>query len=212
MILDTEVFRVLNKVLFGNVLCVFIKKFYLLFYPVGVSMSNLTLKEQLSALAIGGSSIEPVTTTETHKAPKKPVQKPFAKKQQASTPTIASPTKQKPAWLEHAQYGVELLKAHFPAAFKETAEIQPLKIGIKQDLVIRLGSIDNIVLNDKACMVNSLAYYVGSLFYLKKMTEGAMRIDLDGNPTSPVTADEAKYSLDCFQSKQQKKAKSQKSK
>ena len=157
-------------------------------------MSNLTLKEQLAALALSSSTASD-TSIETKKRP--------PQKKQAPT---AAPTKQKPAWLEHAQYGVELLKAHFPDAFKEMQAIQPLKIGIKQDLVIRLGSKDNIVLNDKACMVNSLAYYVGSLFYLRKVVEGAMRIDLDGNPTTAVTAEEARYSAECLQSKQQKKS------
>lgn len=157
-------------------------------------MSQLTLKEQLTALALG--SLTPSTSTETIK--KSPQKKQAPQK---------SNVKLKPAWLEHAQYGVELLKAHFPACFKEMQSIQPLKIGIKQDLVIRLGSIDNIVLNDKACMVSSLSYYVSSPSYLKNVVENATRIDLDGNPTGIVSAEEAQYSVECRQAKLQKKTK-----
>jgi sRNA-binding protein len=159
-------------------------------------MSNLTLKEQLAALALG-SSTSPVETT------KQPTQK------QSST---KSSTKQKPLWLEQAQYGVELLKAHFPGCFKEMQEIQPLKIGIKQELVIRLGSKDNIALSDKACMVSSLSYYVSAIAYLKNVVAGATRIDLDGHSAGVVTAEEAQYSVECRQAKLQKKAKPAKQK
>ncbi len=158
-------------------------------------MSNLTLKEQLEALALSSSSTPTPTPAEKAKRPQQKQAKP------------SNNVKPKPAWLEHAQYGVELLKAHFPACFKEMQEIQPLKIGIKQDLVIRLGGIDTIVLNDKACMVNSLAYYVSSASYHRNMIAGATRIDLDGNPTSLVTEEEAQYSANCRQAKFQKKAK-----
>lgn len=155
-------------------------------------MSNLTLKEQLAALALG-SSTSPVMNKN--------------KKNQDKPKQSTTNTKQKPAWLEHAQYGVELLKAYFPASFKEMQEAQPLKVGIKQDLVKRLGGMDNIVLNDKACMVSSLSYYVSSPSYHKNVVEGAIRIDLDGNAAGVVTAEEAQYSAECRKAKLQKKAK-----
>ena len=155
-------------------------------------MSNLTLKEQLAALALGSPALPSAEK----------VKKPQKKPGQAS-----GLAKQKPAWLEHAQYGVELLKAHFPACFKEIQEIQPLKIGIKQDLVIRLGSKDNIALSAQACMVSSLSYYVSSAAYHKNVIAGATRIDLDGVPAGVVTAEEAQYSADCRQAKLQKKGK-----
>jgi sRNA-binding protein len=151
-------------------------------------MNNLTLKEQLQALSLGSS---PVSTKLNEKG------KPMLKKQGQSKPS----TKQKPAWLEHAQYGVELLKAYFPLCFKEIKDIQPLKIGIKQDLVKRLAMLDNIVLGDKACMVSSLSYYVSSPAYHRSATEGAIRIDLDGAASGQVTAEEAQYSTECRKSK-----------
>lgn len=155
-------------------------------------MSNLSLKEQLQALSLASAS------TSNEKAPQH-------KKKHSPRDENNKGVKSKPAWLEHAQYGVELLKAYFPACFKEPKEVKPLKVGIKQDLVKNLGARDDIVINDKACMVNSLAYYVNSVAYHKCITEGAMRIDLDGNPAGAVTTEEATYSLECRKTKLQKK-------
>lgn len=156
-------------------------------------MSNLTLKEQLEALSLGSSHSTPAPEKNT---------KAFKK----NGPPVEQ-VKQKPAWLEQAQYGVELLRAYFPACFKEMKEIKPLKIGIKQDLVKYLSTRDDIVLGDKACMVSSLAYYVSSAAYHRNVIEGSTRIDLEGNAAGLVTAEEAQYSLECRKSKLQKKNK-----
>lgn len=153
-------------------------------------MSNLTLKEQLQALSLGTEVLPP---------PEKNKQKPR---------TSPEHLKQKPTWLEHAQYGVELLRAYFPDCFKDMKEIKPLKIGIKQDLVKALSVREDIVLGDKACMVSSLAYYVGSISYHKTMIEGAARIDLQGNPSGTVTKEEALHAIECRKTKLSKKNKS----
>lgn len=158
-------------------------------------MSNLSLKEQLQSLAIGASTSDD-----------KEKQK-FKKRHQPATSSGAkAAAKQKPQWLEQAQYGVELLKAYFPNCFKEIKEIQPLKIGIKQDLVKSLSTLNDIVVGDKACMVNSLAYYVNSPAYHKSVVPGASRIDLEGNVSGIVTAEEATYSMERRKAKIQKKA------
>lgn len=156
-------------------------------------MSNASLKEQLESLGL--SSITPNGKSATSKAP---IKKPLTEKK---TKTKSM----KPAWLEQAQYGVELLKAYFPDCFKELKEIQPLKIGIKQDLVKYLSTREDIVIGDKACMVNSLAYYVNSPSYHKQMVAGATRIDLQGQAASVVTSEEANYSLECRKAKLEKK-------
>lgn len=153
-------------------------------------MSNPSLKDQLKALSLGFSSALPAGEKHKHKR---------------SMPPKEKVAKSKPAWLEHAQYGVELLKAHFPSCFKELKEIQPLKIGIKQDLVKHLSTREDITLSDKACMVNSLAYYVNSIAYHKSMIIGATRIDLAGQPASVVSPEEASYSAECRKAKLQKK-------
>lgn len=152
-------------------------------------MSNPSLKEQLQALSL----VAPAATVKEKQKPKKQHQP-------------AGANKQKPQWLEQAQYGVELLKAYFPQCFKDIKETQPLKIGIKQDLVKRLSTLNDIVVGDKACMVNSLAYYVNSPAYHKSVVSGATRIDLDGAAAGTVTAEEANYSLERRKAKIQKKA------
>lgn len=155
-------------------------------------MSNASLKEQLQALSL-------VSNASDKKSPKN---KPHSS---SSEKRSAKPAKTKPQWLEHAQYGVELLKAFYPNCFREMKDIQPLKIGIKQDLVKALSLREDIVVGDKALMVSSLSYYVNSPSYHKMMVEGINRIDLDGNPVAPVTAEEAKYSSECRKAKMQKK-------
>jgi ProP effector len=155
-------------------------------------MSNASLKEQLQAMAsqLGDQTAlhnqQHVSTQGGSK-----INKPrnHIKKTEKSG-------QNKPKWLEYAQYGVELLKAYFPLAFKEIQEIAPLKKGIKQDLVKRLGSIDSIVIEDKACMIKSLAYYVNTNAYHKAMKEGSARLDLDGQAVETVTQQEMQYAKD----------------
>ncbi len=151
-------------------------------------MSNASLKEQLQAVA---SQI-----SDTHGKEQKPKRK-FRQ--------VEKPGKPKPKWLDYVQYGVELLKAYFPGGFKEPNEVKPLKKGIKQDLVKRLSTLENVVTEDKACMVKSLAYYVNTAAYYKSVVEGAMRIDLDGVPAGEVTAEEAKYSVERQKAKMEAK-------
>jgi sRNA-binding protein len=158
-------------------------------------MSNGSLKEQLEALALASTEVKNSADGKV-KPTKHPARHPAREKNAA---------KQKPAWLEYAQYGVELLKAHFPQCFKDIKETQPLKIGIKQDLVKALGTREDIVIGDKACMVTSLAYYVNSLAYLKNMVVGTVRIDLEGKPAGMVTAEESQYSIDSRKAKLLKK-------
>lgn len=149
-------------------------------------MSNASIKEQLQHLGLANTNNGKINKSK-------------------KIPTDDKVKAQKPAWLEQAQYGVELLKAYFPHCFKELKDVQPLKIGIKQDLVKELSTRNDVVISDKACMVNSLSYYVNSAAYHKKIVEGNERIDLFGNPAGVVSADEAKYSIECRKTKLQKK-------
>ena len=153
-------------------------------------MTNLSLREQLQALSL---ETPPSSTEKKEKNTKKQPQ------------SIQQIKQQKPQWLEQAQYGVELLKAYFPACFKETKHIQPLKIGIKHDLVKHLSTLSEVTIADKACMVKSLAYYVNSSVYHKNIIPGAIRVDLDGNPAGTVTEEEAAYSTERRHSKMRPK-------
>ncbi len=170
-------------------------------------MSNASLKEQLQAMA------SQLSDTVIKTAPEK---KPAAKsgdaaRGQAKRPArpaskpVAKPAAPKPKWLEVAQYGVALLRSYFPGAFKPMSQIKPLKKGIKEDLVKRLSAIETIVTEDKACMVKSLSFYVNTAAYHRVVLEGALRLDLDGQPAGAVTAEEAKYSAEKLQGKQARK-------
>jgi len=156
-------------------------------------MSNASLKEQLQAMA-AQLSTEPRAERKS---------KPPRQSSPRTKVNAADKNKPKPKWLEQMLYGVELLKAYFPQCFKSAKDVQPLKIGIKQDLVKHLSTIDSIVSEDKACMVKTLAYYVNTSAYHKSVKEGSTRIDLNGNPAGIVTGEEAKYSLQRHQSKLQ---------
>lgn len=176
-------------------------------------MSNASLKEQLQAVA---SQLTEKTSNEKASTEKVSPEKispekisrekintanmPKRKFQREAQPTEKM-TRPKPKWLDYAQYGVELLRAYYPACFRAPNDVKPLKKGIKQDLVKRLSEIETIVTEDKACMVKSLSYYVNTAAYHKSMQDGAVRIDLDGNPDGTVTTEEAKYSLDRQQAK-----------
>lgn len=168
-------------------------------------MSHASLKEQLQALA---SQLPGTQASEKKPDDKKPndnkprVSAPQRKRHQPAEKANKRP---KPKWLEHAQYGVELLRAYFPNCFKLQSEVKPLKKGIKQDLVKRLSSLNDIVTEDKACMVKSLAYYVNTTAYHKSVIEGTGRVDLDGQPAGVVSAEEAAYSTERNQSRLNKK-------
>lgn len=158
-------------------------------------MSNASLQEQLQAVV--SQIAEPANNRKGSNKPDK----------------IYSVNKtKKTRWLEYVQYGIELLKVYFPQTFKESKEVQPLKKGIKQDLVKRLSEISNIVTEDKACMVKSLSYYVNTFAYHKSVVLGAARIDLDGHPNGEVTAEEAKHALEKQASKLQFKKTNMKNK
>lgn len=164
-------------------------------------MSNPSLQEQLQALV----STSPSTEQKADQGKNITKMNRQPKLASAKKPVLKS-SAQKPAWLEYVHYGVELLKAHYPQCFKDPAEIKPLKVGIKQDLVKHLGTRDDIVISDKSCMIKSLSYYVTTINYFKTVLEGIARIDLDGNSVGAVSTEEARYSAEQYKSKLQKKS------
>jgi ProP effector len=168
-------------------------------------MSNGSLKEQLCAVASQFSD----PNKKDKPAPQRqaaPQQAKQHRAQQHKPRQAERPAqKPKPRWLEYAQYGVDLLKVYFPGGFKGMADVKPLKIGIKEDLLKKLSTLENVVTEDKACMVKSLSYYVNTQVYHKSMFEGAVRVDLDGQPAGVVTAEEAKYSVEKQQARLQAK-------
>jgi ProP effector len=74
----------------------------------------------------------------------------------------------------------------FPAAFTlDPTLVRPVKLGIKDDLYARSAISRR--------RITALRFYCNSLHYLRASTEGAVRIDLAGEPAGTVTAAEARY-------------------
>lgn len=159
-------------------------------------MSNASLKDQLKAAADQLSINLEKDTQKPSSLKRKPIsgKKPVPRQQKNNKP--------KPAWLEYAHRGVALLKKHYPNCFFAVDRAQPLKKGIKQDLIKRLKDMEDVSSEDKACMIKSLSYYVNTLAYLKKVVAGAARLDLDGKHADTIKAEEATYSLERLQAKQ----------
>ncbi|EDP8773146.1 RNA chaperone ProQ [Salmonella enterica subsp. enterica serovar Livingstone] len=74
---------------------------------------------------------------------------------------------------------IAFLAERFPHCFSAEGEARPLKIGIFQDLVERVGGEMNL---SKTQLRSALRLYTSSWRYLYGVKPGATRVDLDGNP------------------------------
>ena len=74
---------------------------------------------------------------------------------------------------------IAFLAERFPQCFSAEGEARPLKIGIFQDLVERVGGEMNL---SKTQLRAALRLYTSSWRYLYGVKAGAIRVDLDGNP------------------------------
>jgi ProP effector len=78
----------------------------------------------------------------------------------------------------------------FPAALThDPVRVQPLKLGIKDDLYAR----SDISLRRITAALRS---YCNSANYLAALKQGAVRVDLAGQPTGNVTAAQAKHAVE----------------
>ena len=74
---------------------------------------------------------------------------------------------------------IAFLAERFPHCFSAEGGARPLKIGIFQDLVERVGGEMNL---SKTQLRAALRLYTSSWRYLYGVKAGAIRVDLDGNP------------------------------
>jgi ProP effector len=82
------------------------------------------------------------------------------------------------------------LVARFPAAFTlDPTLVRPVKLGIKDDLYGQSEISHRRI-------TAALRTYCNSEYYLKASTEGAVRIDLAGEPAGTVTATEARHATE----------------
>ena len=74
---------------------------------------------------------------------------------------------------------IAFLAERFPQCFSAEGEARPLKVGIFQDLVERVGGEMNL---SKTQLRAALRLYTSSWRYLYGVKPGAVRVDLAGNP------------------------------
>lgn len=84
---------------------------------------------------------------------------------------------------------IAFLAERFPHCFSAEGEARPLKIGIFQDLVERVGGEMNL---SKTQLRSALRLYTSSWRYLYGVKPGATRVDLDGNPCGELEEQQAK--------------------
>jgi sRNA-binding protein len=83
----------------------------------------------------------------------------------------------------------ELLVA-YPAAFTlDPTLVRPLKLAIKDDIYAQSAI-------SRRRITAALRSYCNSVHYLRASTEGAVRIDLTGEPAGTVTANEARHATE----------------
>lgn len=85
---------------------------------------------------------------------------------------------------------VAFLAEKFPESFSVKGAAKPLKIGIFHDIAERLD--DDAPLS-KTRLRQVLRRYTGAFRYLESCTEGAERVDLDGNPVGTIDAGHAAH-------------------
>ena len=90
-----------------------------------------------------------------------------------------------PEWNEKRQLTTEWLLENFPKTFKV---MKPLKVGIFKD--IRALEIDDKPSN--VWLRRALHFHTAKTHYLEKMIEGTERIDLEGEGSGLVSADDEK--------------------
>ncbi len=83
------------------------------------------------------------------------------------------------------------LQANFPKAFLKQRPL-PLKVGIDQDLV-DFGVKNQIPELSHRRIKKTLKFYTRGADYIKSCTEGAFRVDLDGNQAGVITAEDAQF-------------------
>jgi ProP effector len=101
------------------------------------------------------------------------------------TDAVTSNSKSKAKNKAANQAALQLLMETYPQAF-DRSNVRPLKIGIQDDLIA-----DEKVAKNK--IKRALASYVRAPQYFRSMTEGAPRVNLQGEPSGEVTAEEAEH-------------------
>jgi ProP effector len=101
------------------------------------------------------------------------------------------------------------LAAQFPACFSLSGEAKPLKIGIFQDLAVRLQDDATV---SKTQLRQALRVYTSSWRYLESTKEGVARVDLDGVAGDLIDAAQAEHASKMLEDSKAKAAQKRKAK
>ena len=91
---------------------------------------------------------------------------------------------------------LKMLQERFPA-FRDC---QPLAIGTDKELLARIPDLDRKLLRI------ALGMHAHSLRYLKAVEKATHRVDLDGNPTTELSAEHKKHAADILRERFKKEA------
>ncbi|WP_333608748.1 RNA chaperone ProQ [Arsukibacterium sp.] len=121
-----------------------------------------------------------------------------------ATETVA--TSNKPTNVKEV---LALLAQQFPRCFSIQGEIQPLKVGIFQDLALRLADEGLI---SKTQLRQALRVYTSSWRYLEATKAGVARVDLDGVAGEVIDEQQAEHASKILAESKLKAAESRKTK
>lgn len=102
---------------------------------------------------------------------------------------------------------IAYLAEQFPQCFTIEGEAKPLKIGIFDDLAVRLADDPKV---SKTRLRGALRQYTNSWRYLRCITEDAMRVDLDGAQAGTVEKDHAEHAAEALAESKSKAAEKRK--
>ena len=96
---------------------------------------------------------------------------------------------------------IAYLNEKFPACFSIEGVAKPLKIGIFQELAIKLAEDEKV---SKTRLRQALRHYTSSWRYLKSIKSGSFRVDLAGENAEVIDDAQAEYALKTLKESQEK--------
>jgi RNA chaperone ProQ/FINO-like protein len=158
------------------------------------AVNPMKLKPVLKLKLTSGSSMpkppEPVAV------PKPP---PPPKPLPAEEPVIAEKLSKTAAHRIAVATTRRILVLRFPAAFKSLGSPKlPLRIGVREDILAQAPDLD------PRLVAAAMRQYIYGFDYRRYLMEGAIRVDLNGEPAGVVTADQARFAASRTKGKERK--------
>ncbi|MCP4988457.1 MAG: RNA chaperone ProQ [Colwellia sp.] len=96
---------------------------------------------------------------------------------------------------------IAYLAGKFPECFSIKGPVKPLKIGIFQDLAVKLSEDETV---SKTRLRQALRHYTSSWRYLKVIKVGTSRVDVDGVEVAKIDEEQANYASKTLKESQEK--------